>query len=433
MLPPPEVLPRSAAVREDGRLTIGGCDLEALAERFGTPLVVYDEGTLRDNARAYAAAMREHAPGGEVVYASKAYFGLAMLRIVRDEGLSVDVASGGELHAALTAGIRPERIELHGNNKDDAELEQALDAGIGTVVIDGVEEIARLDEIAARHGRRQRVLVRVTPGVKPSTHSYIATGQLDSKFGVSLENGSARRAVDVVATSPHLAFGGLHCHIGSQLFDLGAYRVAAALLAEFARELGPIPVETMNMGGGLGIAYTGADQPPTIEGWVEHVAESVRDEWTRVGLPVPRLAVEPGRSLVGRAGVTLYRVGAIKDIPGVRTYVAVDGGMSDLIRPMLYGAVYEPVHAARPLAEPSGTVRIVGKHCESGDVLVGEASLPTLARGDVICLPATGAYGFSMASNYNGVTRPAVVFVGDGQARLVTRRETFDDLLARDL
>lgn len=434
MMPLDQVLPPSAAVTHEGHLSIGGCDLVELAAAHGTPLVVYDEGALRATARRYREAFAALDPEVEVIYASKAYFGLAMLRLAREEGLSVDVASGGELYAALRAGFPPERIHLHGNNKSPDEVAQALDAGVGTIVLDNLDEIPLIDREAAARGRRQRVLVRVTPGVKPSTHSYISTGQLDSKFGFSIEGGAARAAADAVAAAGALELAGLHCHIGSQLFDLGGYQAAAAKVADFAASLnGAGSLDVMNMGGGLGIAYTRDDRPAAVEDYAEAVVEAVRGEWGRAGLPQPRILVEPGRSIVGRAGVTLYRVGATKTIPGVRTYASVDGGMSDLLRPMLYGAVYEPLLANRADAEPTETLRLVGKHCESGDVLVAEASLPPVGAGDLVCVPATGAYGVAMASNYNGVTRPAVAFVDGGAARIVTRRETYADLVARDV
>jgi diaminopimelate decarboxylase len=433
MMPLDQVLPPSAAVTPEGHLSIGGCDLVELAQEHGTPLVVYDEGALRAAARRYREAFAAHDPDVEVIYASKAYFGQAMLRLAREEGLSVDVASGGELYAALRAGFPPERIYMHGNNKDAREVDEALDAGVGTIIVDNLDEIAVIAAAATARGRRQAVMVRVTPGVKPSTHSYISTGQLDSKFGFSIEGGAARAAVDAVGESDALELAGLHCHIGSQLFDLGGYQAAAAIVADFASTLNGARLGAMNMGGGLGIAYTRADRPAAVEDYAEAVVEAVRGEWGRVGLPQPRILVEPGRSIVGRAGVTLYRVGGTKVVPGVRTYASVDGGMSDLLRPMLYGAVYEPLLANRADAEPTQTLRLVGKHCESGDVLVADASLPPVGPGDLVCLPATGAYGVAMASNYNGVTRPAVAFVDGGRARIVTRRETYADLVARDV
>ncbi len=428
-----QVLPPSAAATPEGHLSVGGCDLVDLAGEFGTPLVVYDEDEIRATARRYRDAMAAHDPRAEVLYASKAFYAQAMLRLALEEGLSVDVASGGELFAALRAGFPPERIYMHGNAKDPGEIGELLDAGVGTVIVDSLDEVALLDRMSGERGVRQRVLVRVTPGVKPSTHAYISTGQLDSKFGFSLEGGAAAAAVDAVRAAARLDLDGLHCHIGSQLFELGGYRAAASLLADFAKACGGDDLRTMDMGGGLGIAYTRGDEPPPVEAFADTVMDAVRAEWDRVGLPMPRVLVEPGRSMVGRAGLTLYRVGAVKDVPGIRRYAAVDGGMSDLLRPMLYGAVYEALLANRADDEPVGALRLVGKHCESGDVLIQEAALPDTRAGDLVCLPATGAYGVSMASNYNGVPRPAIVFVRDGRARLVTRRETYADLIARDL
>jgi diaminopimelate decarboxylase len=433
MGPLDQVLPASATLTPEGHLSVGGCDLTALAEEHGTPLVVYDEGELRAAVRGYRDAFAALAPDAEVLYASKAYFGLALLRLVREEGLSVDVASGGELYAALRAGFPPERIHMHGNNKDAREVGEALDAGIGTIIVDNHDEIALLEREAAARGVRQRVLVRVTPGITPDTHVAISTGQVDSKFGFPLGDGLARAGVDAVRAAPHLELAGLHAHLGSQLLRLDVIASAAAVLADFAAACGGDDLRVMDMGGGLGIAYTREHEPPSIADFAEAVVEPVRAEWARVGLPTPKIMVEPGRSIVGRAGVTLYRVGGVKHIPGVRTYASVDGGMSDQLRPMLYGSVYEPILANRADAEPNGTVRLVGKHCESGDILVREASLPPLAVGDLVCLPATGAYGVAMASNYNGVPRPAVVFVGEGRARVVSRRETYADILAREV
>ncbi len=427
------VLPPSAEVTADGHLAIGGCDVVRLAETHGTPLVIYDEGALRSTAQAYLAAFRAHRPDVDVFYASKAYFGLAVLRLIAEMGLGVDVASGGELAAALRAGFPPQRIELHGNNKDAAEIEAALAAGVGQVIVDSMDEIALLDRIARARGMRQRTLVRVTPGVMPSTHSFIATGQLDSKFGFGIEGGSAAAAVAACRAAEGIELAGLHCHIGSQIFELGGYPAAVAIVAEFAAEMGTDDLTTLNMGGGLGVAYRGEDEPPSIEHYADVLMESIDREWARIGAPPPRVQVEPGRSMVARAGVTVYRVGTVKDIPDVRTYVAVDGGMSDLLRPMLYGSVYEPLLANRADEENATRVRVVGKHCESGDVLVSDARLPQTRVGDLMCLPATGAYGVSMASNYNGVARPAVVFVDGGQDRLVTRRETHDDMFAREV
>ena len=425
------VLPPSAII-EDDHLHVGGCDLVRLADEHGTPLVIYDEGLLRATMRAYRDAFEARAHGAEVLYASKAYFGQAVLRMAAEEGLSVDVASGGELYAATKAGFAPERIYMHGNNKDAREIDELISVGVGTVIVDGFDEIDRLDAAARERGIRQRVLVRVTPGVEPDTHEFISTGQVDSKFGFPLADDLAADAVARIRAADGLHFAGLHAHIGSQLLALDGFASAARVMAGFAERIGG-EVEVLDMGGGLGIAYTRDERPPSIEDYADAVVGGVGEAFGAVGLPVPKLLVEPGRSMVGRAGLTVYRVGGVKRVPGVRTYVGVDGGMSDLLRPMLYGARYEVLVANRAGAPVDGTARVVGKHCESGDVLIREAQLPEVGVGDLLCLPATGAYGVSMSSNYNGVTRPAVVFVDEGHARLVTRRETYAELMSRDL
>jgi diaminopimelate decarboxylase len=431
MPPFPQVLPPSAELTPEGHLAVGGCDLVELARAHGTPLVVYDEGHLRANARAFRSELNDLAPGAEVVYASKAYWGLAMLRLIEEEGLSVDVASGGELFSALSAGIPSERIYMHGNNKDDREVAELLDARVGTVILDNLAEIDRIEAAASARGVVQRALVRVTPGVDPDTHSFIKTGHDDSKFGFPLLGGRAAAAVERVRRSPHLELIGIHAHIGSQLLQLSDYPEAARLLAAFALEQGGEDLGVVNMGGGLGIAYTREQQPPSVAEYCRAVVGAVHTAWEQVGLPRPRILIEPGRSMVGRAGLTLYSVGGTKDQAGW-VDAAVDGGMSDLIRPMLYGATYEALLANRVADPEEVTVRIVGKHCESGDVQVQAARLAHPRTGDLIAIPATGAYGVSMASNYNGVTRPAVVFVDGGRARLVTRRETYADLVARE-
>lgn len=426
------VLPPSASVSPAGHLHVGGCDLVSIAAEYGTPVVVYDAGLIRSTARAFRDALHATGMAGEVVYASKAYFGRAALRIIAEEGLAVDVASGGELAAALRAGFTGDRIHLHGNNKTDDEIAAALDAQVGTVVVDNDHEIDRWQEACARRGHRQRVLLRITPGVSPDTHHYIATGQVDSKFGFPLTDGLAHAAVRHTRACRHLDLVGLHVHLGSQLLDLDVFPEAAEVMAAFVREVGDEGLGIMDMGGGLGIAYTPDQQPPSPARFAEAVVGAVADAWDAAGLARPQVTIEPGRAMVGRAGLHLYRVGVVKEIPGVRTYAAVDGGMSDLLRPMLYGAVYTPVVANRMDDEPAGRYRLVGKHCESGDVLVDDAVLPVLDVGDLVCLPATGAYGMSMASNYNGQPRPPVVFVDEGRAQLVARRETMDDMFARE-
>ena len=334
---------------------------------------------------------------------------------------------------AVEAGFAPERIYMHGNNKDAGELTEMLDVGVGTAILDSHEEIGLLSRLASERGMRQRALVRVTPGVRGDTHEYISTGQVDSKFGFPIADGAAARAIAAAREAPGLEFVGLHAHIGSQLLDLSRFVSAAAMMADLAAEVGGEDVAVVNMGGGLGIAYTRRDRVPTIGEYAETVVGAVRREWERVQLAPPRILVEPGRSIVGRAGLHLYTVGSVKRIPGVRTYVSVDGGMSDLLRPMLYGAEYEVIAANRAGPAAGEEVRVVGKHCESGDVLVASATLPDPIAGDLLALPATGAYGISMASNYNGQPRPPVVFVDGGDARLVARREHYSELVAREL
>jgi diaminopimelate decarboxylase len=426
-----QVLPSTASVTSDGHLSIGGCDLVALADEFGTPLVVYDERHLIATAAEFVRAYSDLGIDAEVIYASKAYFGLAALRLLCVQGLSVDVASGGELYAALEAGFDPARIYLHGNNKTEHEVRDALAARVGTVIIDGFDEIGLIERVAAEHGQVQRVMIRVTPGIDPATHAAIATGQIDSKFGFSLA-GDAQRGVAAIRASGHLELVGIHAHLGSQLFDLSVFAPTADVLAAFAVEVGADDLGIVDLGGGLGVAYTSGHVPPSIEDFAHAQAAALTQAFASRDLPVPKLLCEPGRAVVARAGVTLYRVGGIKPIPGIRTYASVDGGMSDLLRPMLYGAVYEPVLADRAGEDADRTYRIVGKHCESGDILVADARLPELQVGDVVCLPVSGAYGVSMASNYNGQPRPAVVMVADGESRLVTRRETYADILGRD-
>jgi diaminopimelate decarboxylase len=415
------VFPIGSRVNEVGRLEVGGCDVVELAAEFGTPAYVYAEDDLRARARSYLAAFRARSDDFEVLYASKAAPITAVYRVFREEGLAVDVASGGELQMALRAGFEPQRIYLHGNNKSPADLAQAIEAGVGHVIVDSFAEIDRLDSML---DRSQDVLIRITPGIKAETHSYVQTGQLDSKFGFGLEDRLAERAIAAVRESRHLHLVGLHAHIGSQIFELEPYvKAIQALAGIWDSEL-----RILNVGGGLGIAYTADDEPPSVEAYAEVKVNGVREVFD----PVPRILVEPGRSLVGNAGVTVYRVGTVKQIPGVRTYVAVDGGMSDNMRPALYGARYEAVIADRASEAPDTSATVAGMHCESGDILIRDTRLADPAQGDVLVTPATGAYGYAMASNYNGVPRPPVVFCRNGDARVVVRRETYEDLLARD-
>jgi diaminopimelate decarboxylase len=417
------VLPIGSRVNGRGRLEVGGCDVVELAEEHGTPAYIYAEDDLRARARAYREAFERRGVVGEVLFASKAFPATAAYKLFAEEGLSVDVASGGELHIALAAGFEPSRIHMHGNNKSDEEILMAARAGIGHLILDSFDEIERAERLL---DEPMKVLIRVTPGVKPSTHDFITTGQLDSKFGFGAGDASgAAAAIERVLASEKLELVGLHAHIGSQIFELEPYRLAIAALGELAGDW----CKVVDVGGGLGVAYTEDDRPPAIDDYVGTKVAGVREVF---GDEV-RILIEPGRSLVANAGVTAYRVGTVKEIPGVRTYIAVDGGMSDNLRPMLYGSRYEALIADRAAAEPDTTVTVAGMHCESGDVLVRDAPLAAPAVGDVLVTPATGAYGHAMANNYNGVTRPPVIFCRDGAARLVVRRETFDDLTARDV
>ena len=405
---PSHIYPLGTRLNTAGHLEIAGCDVLELAREFGTPAYVYDEDHICDRARAYLDAFSARTERFEILYASKAFPHAAANRILVAEGLSCDVASGGELFMALRGGFAPERIYMHGNNKSEEELRYALEQGVGHIVVDSFDELDRLERMAPG----QSILLRATPGIQPTTHAYISTGQEDSKFGFGLDE--LPRAIERCG---RLELRGLHAHIGSQIFDMEPY----AKLAETLSAMGDFPL--LNLGGGLAIAYTSDQEPPSVDEYVETLLEGAPDGVT--------VLCEPGRSLVGNAGVTIYTVGTVKHIPGLRTYVAVDGGMSDNPRPMLYGARYEADIADRPGGERLCSV--AGKHCEAGDVLVRDVMLDDPRPGDVLVMPATGAYGHAMASNYNALPRPPIVFCHDGDARLVTRRETYEDLALRDL
>ncbi len=416
---PRHLLPDTAAVDSRGRLSVGGVDLLDLAEEHGTPLFVYDEAHLRARCREAVTAF-----GDGVAYGSKAFLCLAMARLVHEEGMRVDVATGGELHVALSAGVPAERIVLHGNNKSLDELRRAHQLGV-RVVVDSFDELTRLELLHGEDGRPTRVMVRVTPGVEAHTHEYVMTGQTDSKFGLGLASGDAARAVEHVQLHPAFDLVGIHAHIGSQIFLLRSFEKAVEILAGFVEPLG---VGELCLGGGLGVPYVEGEDAPSITEW----AAVLHAACAGAGITA-QVTVEPGRAIAAAAGLTLYRVGTIKDIPDVRTYVSVDGGMSDNPRPVLYGSGYETFLPRSTLAERPRTVTVVGKHCESGDIVVRDAHVPAdLAVGDILCTPVTGAYGHSMASNYNKVPRPPVVFVRGGAARVVVRGETLDDLLRLD-
>ncbi|MDH6123384.1 diaminopimelate decarboxylase [Kitasatospora sp. GP82] len=430
----PKVWSRTVARDAGGVATVGGLDVKALAAEFGTPVYVMDEEDFRARARAWREAFGEQA---DVYYAGKAFLSKAVVRWLHEEGLNVDVCSGGELAVALAAGMPGHRIALHGNNKSPYELEQAVKAGVGHIVVDSYQEIERLARVAELNGVRQPVLIRVTVGVEAHTHEFIATAHEDQKFGLSLAGGAAAEAVRRVLARPSLELRGIHSHIGSQIFDMAGFEVAArrvvGLLAQVRDEHG-VELPEIDLGGGLGIAYTSEDDPREPAEIAAALAEIVRRECRAAELGVPRLSVEPGRAIVGPTAFTLYEVGTVKPLAGLRTYVSVDGGMSDNIRTALYDAEYSVALVSRTSEAEPMLVRVVGKHCESGDIVVKDAFLPAdVAPGDLLAVPATGAYCRSMASNYNHTLKPPVVAVKDGAARVIVRRETEEDLLRLDI
>jgi diaminopimelate decarboxylase len=425
------VLPLTATVR-DGHLVIGGVDMVELAREYGTALYVMDEEHIRTQLRNYLEWTRYHWKDVDVVYAGKAFICMAMCKLVEEEGCYLDVSSGGELAVALAAGFPAARIVEHGNNKTVRELTEAIEAGVGRIVVDSFEELERINRLCEERNKRQPVLIRVTPGIVADTHEYVQTGGEDSKFGFGLRDGLALQAIERALALPGLELKGLHMHIGSQIFALNSYAKAIEVIVHFKDEIRTrtgFTVAELDTGGGLGIAYGVPDEPSSIKDFGKVVVDDIKEHCEDHGLPVPRIMVEPGRSIVANAGVTLYTVGVIKRIPGVRTYVAVDGGMTDNIRTALYDAHYEPVIANKAEAPRDTVVTIAGKHCESGDVIVVDTPLQSAEDGDVLCVFATGAYCQTMASNYNKQVRPGVVFVRDGKARLVVRRETYEDLM----
>jgi diaminopimelate decarboxylase len=416
------LLPDTAAVLPDGSLSLGGCSVGELAVLYGTPLFVYDEAHLRARCREAVDTFGH----GRAVYATKAFLCGAMARLAHEEGMLLDVASGGELYVALHAGVPASALTMHGNNKSMAELRMALTEGVRHVVVDSFDELDRLDELHAEGLPVPKVLARITPGVHAHTHEFIATGQDDSKFGFNLGNGDAHRAIDRMRRSPSVQLEGVHCHIGSNVFEASNFAKAAEVMASFAI---PLDLPELVLGGGLGVAYVEGEEAPTITQWGNVLLDACQALGVRSAV-----SVEPGRSIVGSAAITIYEVGTVKHIPGVRTYVSVDGGMSDNPRPVLYGSGYEAFLPRAVNAQRPERARLVGKHCESGDVLILDAALPADVRvGDLLATPVTGAYGHSMASNYNKLTRPPVVFVHEGTHRLVVRRETYEDLVRCDV
>ena len=426
----------TSTINSKGHLEIGGCDTTDLVKTFGTPLYVVDETLVRKQCSEYMAAFRTSGLEFQVAYASKAFCVMAMCKLAEEEGLSLDVVSDGELYTALQAGFPAARIHFHGNNKTPEEISMAIDAGIGCFVIDNFIEMHLVDQIAAEKGVKVKALFRVTPGVEAHTHEYISTGQQDSKFGFDITNGSAARAFAEAKELANIEILGVHSHIGSQIFEVEGFQMAVQRVADFSqtiREQLGITFTVVNLGGGFGIRYIDGHTPLPISQYVKAITDSVKTYFAANEYPVPQIWVEPGRSIVGEAGTTLYTVGSVKEIPGIRKYVAVDGGMTDNPRPALYQSKYEAILANRATEESTEVVSIAGKCCESGDMLIWDLSLPQVTIGDVLAVSCTGAYNYAMASNYNRIRRPAVVFAGNGEADVVVKRESFHDIVANDL
>ena len=420
------LFPHATEINAQGNLVLGGCDTAQLAAEFGTPLYVFDEATLRARCRGFVEGFRERYPDSTVIYACKAFINVALAQILKEEDVGLDVVSGGELAVAQRVDFPPEKIYSHGSNKSRHELEMALDYGIGRVVVDNFHDVDLLGEVASKRGMIQDILLRVSPGIDPHTHAYTTTGVLDSKFGFSIQTGQAKEAVEKAMKAKGMNLVGLHFHLGSPIFDLEPYTRAMEVTLDFASQVG-LPLQEISPGGGFAISYTRDQQPPSVEAYAEAIVSTLR------GQNNPRLIVEPGRAIVGPAGVALYSVGASKDVLGVRKYVSIDGGMGDNIRPALYQAQYEAVIANKMVEEEWETVSVAGRYCESGDVLLRDVLFPRMGPGDILAVPAAGAYAPSMASNYNLVPRPAIVMVKGGQARLIRRRETYEDLMRNDL
>ena len=431
-----KVLPLTAEVKDD-HLFIGGCDMVEIAKEFGTALYVFDQADLEARMDEYVQSFKKYyGDRAEVAYASKAFQNKAIVQLANEHGMCLDVSGGGELACALAAGFPAKRVVVHGNNKTPQELREAIEAGVGCIVVDSRIELGRISAIAQELGVTQDIYMRITPGVEADTHEFIRTGCEDSKFGFTMRDDFAYGCVKDVLAAPNVRLAGLHCHIGSQIFALHSYPEAVEVMVELMARIEEgygYRIEELDVGGGLGIAYTADDKPASIDEFAETVTSAVHAACEKFGVPEPRLLTEPGRSLVATAGVTLYTVGILKTLPGIRKYVAVDGGMSDNIRTALYHADYEPVIANKAGQPRTEIVTIAGKHCESGDAVVIDMPMQHPDLGDIVAVFGTGAYCYTMASNYNGQPRPAIVFVKDGQARVTTRRETYEDLMSRDI
>lgn len=425
------------SIGNNGNLQIGGCDLAEIASEFGTPAYVMDEATIRRNCRMYVDAMNKYYDGnGLVLYAGKALSCKALYKIADSEGLGADAVSGGEIYTAINAGFPPEKIYFHGNNKTEEELNLALDCGVGRIVVDNVTELEMLNRIAASKSKTVDIMFRIKPGIDAHTHTFIRTGQIDSKFGVALETGEADSIIEHALKLGNVRIVGLHCHIGSQIFDLDPFKLAAKTMLEFIGSLKSkynLEIDELNLGGGYGIKYVENDEPVDYDKYIEAISYEVNMHCKRLGIKRPFILMEPGRSIVAPAGLTLYTVGAVKTIPGIRTYVSVDGGMGDNPRYILYGSEYQAVTVKNPTAPPEMKVTIAGKCCESGDILVHYADLPAVKPGDLLTVLATGAYNYSMASNYNRIPRPPVIIIKDKSPYLAVRRETYEDIIACDL
>lgn len=425
------------SVNENGHLTIGGCDTVELAEKFGTPLYVFDETQIRQNCRDYVKSIEDNYGGkGLVLYASKAFSCLEMCRICASENMGLDVVSGGELHTALKAGFPADKIFFHGNNKTMDELEFALKSNVGRIIVDNITELNMLNELAHTHDKIAKIMFRIKPGIDAHTHSFIRTGQIDSKFGFALETGEAMEAVKLTKTMENVELYGVHCHIGSNIFDVDPFEHAAEVMVKFIakiKEETDIEVSELNLGGGFGIKYMSTDEPVAYSEYMSKVAKVVNETCATLNIKTPKILIEPGRSIIGSEGITLYKVGNVKEIPNIRTYVSIDGGMVDNPRYILYQSDYEIMCANKANEPKTEVVTIAGKCCESGDLIQEDAELQKVEPGDTLAVLSTGAYNYSMASNYNRIPKPAAVMVKDGQARVIINRETYDDMTKCDV
>ncbi len=423
-------------INQKGHLTFGGCDTVELAKEFGTPLYVISEDGIRDKCRQVKEHFLNKYPNTLALYASKAFSSIAMYKIIKEEGLGIDVVSSGELYTAVKMGFPMEKIYFHGNNKTEEEIEFGIDHNVGCFVIDSFHEMELLQNIAQKRNRKIKALLRISPGISGHTHEYISTGQLDSKFGFPIHEGVALEAVGKVSKCPNLDFKGIHCHIGSQMFNKDAYREAVDVMTTLVaqiRKTHRVEVEELNVGGGFGIYYNEGDSPLEIYEFIEVIMNRMKERCLELSLNMPKVIIEPGRWMVGENGITLYTIGAIKEIKGIRKYVSVDGGMADNPRPALYGAEYDATVANKANNALTEVVTIAGRCCESGDMLIRDLKIPAVQAGDILSIFSTGAYSYSMSSNYNRLRKPAVVMIKEGTPRVVVKRETYEDLVRNDL